>query len=109
MITQEIRHHDRNFSIITEGWPEADGAAKAVRWLRQWIESQTPAQTSVLHFVVAARQEQPEARFHMVELDEADEAAGKARLAGLPVYCEEPPRGRAVILRADRDEETGTP
>ncbi len=55
-IIQEIRHHGWNFSIITKEWPEADGAAKAIRWLRDWIEEQPQAATRLLHCGIEARQ-----------------------------------------------------
>ena len=103
-IEHEIRHHGLPFSIVAEEWPEADGAAKAIQCLRNWIEDQTASQASVLHFVIAARQTWGGTALRTVELDEADEALRQARQSGLPAYCEEPPRGRRVALRADAEE-----
>lgn len=106
-IQQEITHHGRAFSIFGEKWPEADGAAKAVRWARDWIESQTPETTSLLHGCMTRRQLWQDG--HSDTLAEADEAMRQARQAGLPAYSEEPPRARFVTIRADeQDEEDDT-
>jgi hypothetical protein len=103
-ITQEIKHHERNFSIMAENWPEADGAANAIRWLRDWLEDHPPAATRVLHYVISARDTWAGAGLRLVELDEADAAADQARRAGLPAYYEEPPPGRFVRITADAEE-----
>jgi hypothetical protein len=103
-IQQEIRHHDRNFSIIAERWPDAADAAKAVRWARDWIEDQQPTPTRLLHFVMTARQTWAGPDLRIVELDEAEDALQQARKAGFPAYCEESLSDRVVRITADREE-----
>jgi len=103
-IQQEIRHHDRNFSIIAEQWPDAADAARAVQWARDWIEDHQPTPTRLLHFVIAARQTWAGPELRLVELDEAEAALQEARKAGLPAYCEGILSGRLVRITADREE-----
>jgi hypothetical protein len=104
-IVHEIRHHDRNFSLIAEDWPDASDAARALRSLRDWIEDHPATPTRLLHFVMTARQTWAGADLRIAELDEAEAALRQARQAGLPAYCDEPPQGRRMSITADHDEE----
>jgi hypothetical protein len=107
-IEHEITIYGLPFRIIAEAWPEADSAADAIRWTRNWIEDRTPTQARVLHYAMTARQTWAGEELRLMELDEAEEILRAARTAFLPFFTDEdePPRARRLAIRADgKDEE----